>query len=225
MTSGASGSWKSNEFSANCGHASSWRKGHVIFSQGDPADALFYIEKGRVQLTTVSSQAKEAVIGLLGAGDFFGESVLAGQSTRIATAVALSDSVIVRMERESFRRLLRCDVAFTEKFLAYLLARYVRVQADLIDQMFNSSEKRLARVLLLLSNYGNNGSALSRIDKISQHTLAEMIGTTRSRVSLFMNQFRQRGFINYDDEHIEVRSSLLKVFLQDGVSPSKHRND
>jgi CRP-like cAMP-binding protein len=196
----------------------------MIFSQGDSADAIFYIEKGKVKLTTVSPQAKEAVIGLLGTGDFFGESVLAGQSIRIATAVAMTDASIVRIEREAFRRLLHDNTAFAEKFLTYLLARYIRIQADLIDQMFNSSEKRLARVLLLLSNYGRKRDAPSRIDKISQHTLAEMIGTTRSRVSVFMNKFRKRGFIDYGDDHIEVRSSLMKVFLEDDAKPPKRRH-
>jgi CRP-like cAMP-binding protein len=137
----------------------------------------------------------------------------------------MTDSLIVRIEKDAFGRLLNNNPAFTEKFLAYLLARYIRVQADLIDQLFNSSEKRLARVLLLLSNYGNDGRTPSRIDKISQHTLAEMIGTTRSRVSVFMNKFRKRGYIDYDDEHIEVRSSLLTVFLQDDVSPLKRRRN
>jgi CRP-like cAMP-binding protein len=213
MAAKEDGPWRSEEFLASEGRPTLWRNGRVIFSQGDSADALLYIEKGKVKLTTVSPQAKEAVIGLLGPGDFFGEGFLAGQSARIATAVAMADSSIVRIERDAFARLLRNPV-FTEKFLEHLLVRYIRVQADLIDQLFNSSEKRLARVLLLLSNYGDEGRPQSRIEKISQHTLAEMIGTTRSRVSVFMNKFRQRGFIDYDDEHIEVRSSLLKVFLE-----------
>jgi len=217
----ASGSWNSKGFLASGGRATLCRKGRVIFSQGDSADAAFYIEKGKVKLTTVSAQAKEAVLGLLGSGDFFGETFLAGQLTRISTAVAMTDSSIVRIEKDAFVRLLRINPAFTEKFLAHLLARYIRVQADLIDQLLNSSEKRLARVLLLLSNYGGTGPPQSRIEKISQHTLAEMIGTTRSRVSVFMNKFRQRGFIDYDDDHIDVRSSLLQVFLQDDARPSK----
>jgi CRP/FNR family transcriptional regulator, cyclic AMP receptor protein len=221
MATEASGSWKSKDFLASEGREFLFRKGRVIFSQGDFADALFYIERGKVKLTTVSQQAKEALLGLFDAGDFFGEGFLAGESTRIATAVAIADSSIVRIEKDALVRLLRSNPAFTEKFLEYLLARSTRIQADLIDQLFNSSEKRLARVLLLLSNYGSDGRPLSRIDKISQHTLAEMIGTTRSRVSVFMNKFRQRGFINYDDKHIEVRSSLLKVFLQDDMSSSK----
>lgn len=155
------------------------------------------------------------MIGLLGAGDFFGENCLAGQSTRIATAEAMANSSIIRMERGAFMRALRNDPAFTERFVTHLLARIIRVEADLIDQLFNSSEKRLARVLLLLCNFGKKERPQPRIDQISQHTLAEMIGTTRSRVSVFMNKFRRQGFIDYDDEYIEVHSSLSNALLQD----------
>jgi CRP/FNR family transcriptional regulator, cyclic AMP receptor protein len=221
MADEASESWNSKELLASGGQTTLWRKGRVIFLQGTSADSTFYIEKGKVKLTTVSAQAKEAVLGLFGSGDFFGDAFLAGQMTRISTAVAMADSSIVRIEKEAFVCLLRTNPAFTEKFLAHLLARYIRMEADLIDQLFNSSEKRLARVLLLLSNYGGAGPPQSRIDKISQHTLAEMIGTTRSHVSVFMNKFRQRGFIDYDDGHIDVHSSLLQAFLQDDVHPSK----
>ncbi|MGE5538661.1 MAG: Crp/Fnr family transcriptional regulator [Gemmatimonas sp.] len=191
----------------------------MIFSQGDPAHMLFYIQKGKVKLTTVSAQAKEAVIGILSAGDFFGESCLAGQGSRIATAVAMTESRIVAIERTAFMRALHKDSALAERFMLHLLSRSIRVESDLIDQLFNSSEKRLARVLLLLSNFGKEGSREPRIDNISQHTLAEMIGTTRSRVSVFMNKFRRQGFIAYDDHHIEVRSSLLNVLLDDGAPP------
>lgn len=211
-----SGYWKSKGIITG-GYASLWRNGQVVFSQGDFADALFYIRKGKVKLTTVSARAKEAVIGFLGAGEFFGEACLAGQSTRIATAVAIADSSLVRIERGAFLRMLRDDSAFSEMFVTYLLARNMRVEADLIDQLFNSSEKRLARVLLLLT-FGNEECPQPRIDRISQNTLADMIGTTRSRVSFFMNKFRREGLIDYDEEHIEVHRSLLNALLQDAVT-------
>lgn len=217
MAVGRTAYWKSRGFLASEGHASLWRNGQVIFAQGDHADALFYIRKGRVKLTTVSAQAKEAVIGLLGAGDFFGEACLVGQSTRIATAMAMGDASIVHMERSTFIRMLRDDPSFTETFLMYLLARNIRFEADLIDQLFNSSEKRLARVLLLLT-FDDDDRPQPKIDRISQHTLADMIGTTRSRVSFFMNKFRRQGLIDYDDEHIEVHRSLLNALLQDAVT-------
>jgi CRP-like cAMP-binding protein len=223
MAAGGNGYWKSKGFVAE-GSASLWRSGQVIYSQGDFADTLFYIKKGKVKITTVSAQAKEAVLGLLGAGDFFGEACLAGQSTRIATAVAIADSSIVRIERSAFIRLLRNDPTFTETFLAYLLARNIRVEADLIDQLFNSSEKRLARALLLLT-FGNEDSPQPRIDRINQHILADMIGTTRSRVSFFMNKFRRQGLIDYDDEHIEVHRSLLNALLQDAITELTRPSD
>jgi CRP/FNR family transcriptional regulator, cyclic AMP receptor protein len=227
MAAGGNGYWKSKGFVAE-GSASLWRSGQVIYSQGDFADTLFYIKKGKVKLTTVSAQAKEAVLGLLGAGDFFGEACLAGQSARIATAVTLADSAVVRIERAAFLRMLRDDPAFSEMFVTYLLARNIRSEADLIDQLFNSSEKRLARVLLLLT-FGNEDCPQSRIDNISQNTLADMIGTTRSRVSFFMNKFRRQGLIDYDDEHIEVHRSLLNALLQDTVTeltrPAEHQRN
>jgi CRP/FNR family cyclic AMP-dependent transcriptional regulator len=190
------------------------REGQVIFSQGDPADALFYLQKGKVKVTTLSSHGKEAVVAILGAGDFFGEGCLAGQPLRISTVAALVDSSIVRLQKAAVIRVLHDEPAFSELFMAYLLARNIRMEADLIDQLFNSSEKRLARLLLLLANFGKDGKPQPVVAKISQETLAEMIGTTRSRVSSFMNKFRRLGFIEYNG-HLEVHSSLLSVVLHD----------
>ncbi len=184
-----------------------------IFRQGDPADSLFYIQKGRVKLGVVSNRGKEAVVAILGAGDFLGEGCLAGQTKQMATATPLSECTVVRIAKAATVRALRADSAFSEKFLAYLLIRNIRIQEDLVDQLFNSSEKRLARVLLLLANYGNEKPDLT-IAKISQETLAEMVGTTRSRVSYFMNKFRKLGFIKYNGK-LEVHSSLLSVVLPD----------
>lgn len=189
-------------------------EGEIIFSQGDPANALFYIQTGKVKITTLSSHGKEAVVAILSGGDFFGEGCLAGQPLRISTAVAIADSSIARLDKAAVARVVRDEPAFSEMFMAYLLARNIRIEADLIDQLFNSSEKRLARLLLLLANFGQEGRPQPVIAKISQETLAEMIGTTRSRVSFFMNKFRRLGFINYNG-HIEVHSSLLSVVLHD----------
>lgn len=185
-----------------------------VFSQGEPADSVFYIQEGRVKLTVVSRQGKEAVIAILGAGDFFGEGCLAGQQTRMASAAAMSESSIVRLEKAALIRVLREDAPFAEKFLMHVLSRNIRFEADLVDQLFNSSEKRLARVLLLLANFGKAGEPQAVIPKISQETLAEIIGTTRSRVSFFMNRFRKLGFIDYNGG-LEVHSSLLNVVLHD----------
>ena len=190
------------------------RAGQVVFAQGDPADALFYIQKGRVKVTTISSQGKEAVVAILGLGEFFGEGCLAGQPLRISTVVAMGDALIARLDKAAVIRLLHEEPAFSELFMAHLLARHVRMEADLIDQLFNSSEKRLARLLLLLANFGKEGAPQPVAAKISQETLAEMIGTTRSRVSFFMNRFRRLGFISYNG-HLEVHSSLLSVVLHD----------
>jgi CRP/FNR family transcriptional regulator, cyclic AMP receptor protein len=190
------------------------REGQVIFSQGDPADAVFYIQAGKVKVTTISSHGKEAVVAILGPGDFFGEGCLAGQPLRISTTTAIADTSIARLDKKAVIRVLHDAPAFSEVFMAYLLARNVRIEADLIDQLFNSSEKRLARLLLLLANFGKEGSPQPIIAKISQETLAEMIGTTRSRVSFFMNKFRRLGFIEYNG-HLEVHSSLLSVVLHD----------
>jgi CRP/FNR family cyclic AMP-dependent transcriptional regulator len=191
-----------------------YRKGQVVFSQGDAGDAVFYIQKGKAKLTVVSEQGREAVIAILGTDDFFGEGCLAGQPKRIATVTAMADSVIVRLEKSAIIRVLHEEPAFSEKFIAHLLGRSIRVEADLVDQLFNSSEKRLARLLLLLANFGKEEAPEPVIPKISQETLAEMIGTTRSRVSFFMNKFRKLGFIHYNGG-IEVHSSLLNVVLHD----------
>jgi len=185
-----------------------------IFAQGEPANAVFYIQTGRVKLTVVSRQGKEAVIAILGAGDFFGEGCLAGQQTRMASAAAMSQCSILRLEKAALIRVLRHQPAFSEMFLMHLLSRNIRFEADLVDQLFNSSEKRLARVLLLLANFGKRGEPQTVIPKISQETLAEIIGTTRSRVSFFMNRFRKMGFIDYNGK-LEVHSSLLNVVLHD----------
>jgi CRP/FNR family cyclic AMP-dependent transcriptional regulator len=191
-----------------------YAKDQTVFRQGDPADAVYYIQKGKVKLTVVSEQGKEAVVAILGTNEFFGETCLAGQSQRIATVRSLSDSVILRLEKAAVVRVIHEEPAFAETFIAHLLTRSIRVEADLIDQLFNSSEKRLARLLLLLANFGKDGKPEPIIAKISQETLAEMIGTTRSRVSFFMNKFRKLGLINYNG-HIEVNSSLLNVVLHD----------
>jgi len=193
---------------------SAYDKSQVVFAQGDPANAIFYLQKGRVKLTVVSHHGKEAVVAILGPGDFFGEGCLARQALRISTATAMDESSIMRLEKARMIRLLHEEPAFSEVFVAHLLSRSIRVEEDLVDQLFNSSEKRLARVLLLLANFGKEGQPEPVIAKISQETLAEMIGTTRSRVSFFMNKFRRLGFIDYKD-NLEVHSSLLNVVLHD----------
>jgi CRP/FNR family transcriptional regulator, cyclic AMP receptor protein len=191
-----------------------FHKDQIVFSQGDPADAVFYIQKGKVKITVVSEQGKEAVVSMLGTNEFFGEGCLASQVLRIATVAAMTESVIVRLEKAAIVRVIHMEPAFSEMFIAHLLSRAIRVEADLVDQLFNSSEKRLARLLLLLANFGKESKPEPLITKISQETLAEMIGTTRSRVSFFMNKFRKLGFIDYNG-HIEVHSSLLNVILHD----------
>jgi len=191
-----------------------YSKSQMVFSQGDPANAVFYIQKGKVKLTVVSNVGKEAVIALLGAGDFLGEGCLAGQPLRMATATAISSCSIVRLEKEAMIRVLHEEPAFSEMFLSYVLSRNMRIEEDLVDQLFNSSERRLARVLLLLSHFGKEGKPEPVIAKISQETLAEMIGTTRSRVSFFMNKFRKMGFIEYNGG-LHVHSSLLNIVLHD----------
>ena len=189
-------------------------KSEIIFAQGDPADAVFQIRRGKVKLTVSSQAGKEAVISLLGAGDYFGEACLAGQPIRLATARALADCSVVRLPKAHMTHLLREDRTFSEEFLAYALGRIIRIEEDLIDQLFNSSEKRLARLLLLLANFGKESEPEPVIPRVSQETLAEMIGTTRSRVSFFMNRFRKLGFIEYAGD-IKVHSSLLSVLLND----------
>jgi CRP-like cAMP-binding protein len=191
-----------------------YRKGEVVFSQGEPADAVFIIQRGKAKITVVSEQGKEAVIALLGTNDFFGEGCLAGQNQRIATVTSMTDAVIARLEKAAVVGVIHREPAFAELFIAHLLARSIRVEADLVDQLFNSSEKRLARLLLLLANFGTEGEPQPMIAKISQETLAEMIGTTRSRVSFFMNKFRKLGFIDYNGG-IEVHRSLLNAVLHD----------
>ena len=190
-------------------------KGEVVFSQGDQADAIFQIQKGKLKLTVVSSQGKEAVIALLTGGDFFGEGCLAGQIKRMCTATAMTDSVTVRLEKPEMVRVLHDEPAFAELFLHYLLSRNIRIEEDLVDQLFNSSEKRLARVLLLLANFGKAGKAEPVVAKMSQEMLAEIVGTTRARVNFFMNKFRKLGFIDYDGGGLRVHSSLLHVVLHD----------
>lgn len=191
-------------------------KGDALFRQGDPADAVFFLQNGKVKISVVSGQGKEAVVAMLGAEDFFGEGCLAGQTTRISSATTMTNCVVTRLEKSAITRALLEEPAFAERFISYLLGRSIRVEADLIDQLFNSSEKRLARLLLLLANFGKEGKPEEIITKISQETLAEMIGTTRSRVSFFMNKFRKLGFIDYNGG-IRVHSSLLNVVLHDQI--------
>ena len=200
---------------ANGGRAISYyRKDQIVFTQGAPADSVFYIQSGKVKKTVVSEQGKEAVVALLGTGDFFGEGCLTGQPLRLATVSAVTECVIARITKADITRVIHEEPAFAELFIAHLLARNSRVEEDLVDQLFNSSEKRLARTLLLLANFGKEGRPEPIIAKISQETLAEMIGTTRSRVSFFMNRFRKLGLIDYNGQ-IEVHSSLLDVVLHE----------
>jgi CRP-like cAMP-binding protein len=191
-----------------------WSKGATVFAQGDEAGALFYIEGGRVKITAVSALGKEAVVAILSAGDFFGEGCMAGQPLRISSARTLVASSILRLDKAAVIRALHTQPAFSETFIGYLLARNIRIESDLIDQLFNSSEKRLARLLLLLANFGQEGRPQAIATPISQETLADMIGTTRARVSFFMNRFRRLGFIDYNGK-LEVHSSLLSVVLLD----------
>ena len=191
-----------------------YSNGQTVFSQGDPANAVFYIQKGKVKLTVTSNAGKEAVIAVLSPSDFLGEGCLRAQPLRMATATAISDCSIIRLEKAAMIRVLHDEPAFSEMFVSYLLSRNMRIEEDLVDQLFNSSEKRLARVLLLLANFGKEGKPEPAIAKISQETLAEMIGTTRSRVSFFMNKFRKMGFIDYNGG-LHVHSSLLNVVLHD----------
>ena len=191
-----------------------YSKDQKIFSQGEPADAVFYVQKGKVKLTVISNAGKEAVIAILNTGDFLGEGCLAAQPKRMATAIAISSCSIVRLEKAAMVHALHDEPAFSEMFVSYLLSRNMRIEEDLVDQLFNSSEKRLARVLLLLSRFGKEGKPEPVVAKISQETLAEMIGTTRSRVSFFMNKFRKMGFIEYNGG-LHVHSSLLNIVLHD----------
>jgi CRP/FNR family cyclic AMP-dependent transcriptional regulator len=193
-------------------------KKQSIFTQGDVADAVFYIQKGKVRLTVVSKTGKEATIGILNVGSFFGEGALAGQVRRMGSAAAMTDCELLRVDKKAMMDALHREHAFSDLFVAYLLARNIRYEEDLVDQLFNSSEKRLARVLLMLARFGKEGAPESVVPKISQETLAEMVGTTRSRVSFFMNRFRKLGFIHYaggEDGGLQVHSSLLNVVLHD----------
>ena len=185
-----------------------------IFTQGEPADAIYYLQKGKVKLSVVSKQGKEAIIGLLAPGDFFGEGCIAEQPLRMATALALTECSVVRIEKKAMMQVLHQQHAMSDIFVAYLLARNIRYEEDLVDQLFNSSEKRLARILLLLARFGKEGKPERVVPAITQETLAEMVGTTRSRVNFFLNRFRKMGFIKYNGE-MEIHSSLLSVVLHD----------
>ena len=191
-----------------------YRANERVFVQGETANAIFYIKKGEIKLTVLSKQGKEAVVAILRGGDFFGEGCLAGQPLRMASAVAMSECSVMKVEKAVVLRLLHEEPSFAELFMAHLLSRNIKIEEDLVDQLFNSSEKRLARVLLLLANFGKEGSPQTVIPKISQETLAEIIGTTRSRVSFFMNRFRKLGFVHYNGG-LEVHSSLLNIVLHD----------
>jgi len=191
-------------------------KKQPIFVQGDPSDAVFYIQKGKVKLTVVAKTGKEATIGILNEGDFFGEGCLTGQPIRLCSATAMTDCSVMRIDKKSMMGVLHREHAFSDMFVAYLLTRNIRYEEDLVDQLFNSSEKRLARILLLLAHFGKEGVHETPIPKVNQEMLAEMIGTTRSRVSFFMNRFRKLGFIDYHaGAALQVHSSLLNIVLRD----------
>lgn len=191
-----------------------YRKDEIIFYQGSPADAVFYVQKGKIKIVVASKQGKEAVVGIFGSGEFFGEGCLIGQPLRLATAKAMGDSEVMRVDKKEMSRILQAEPTFAEMFMAHLLIRNTRIEEDLVDQLFNSSEKRLARTLLILANFGKEGKPQPITTMISQETLAEIIGTTRPRVSYFMNKSRKLGFIDYNG-HLEVHSSLLSVLLAD----------
>ena len=189
-------------------------RGKIVFSQGQPSDAVMYIQKGGIKISVLSRTGKEAVVAMLGPGDFFGEGALTGQPIRLGTATATTAATVVVIEKAAMLDLLRDEPTFAERFISYMLERNLRVEADLVDHLFNSSEKRLARTLLLLVRYGDQEGPEQRIPKISQETLAEMVGTTRSRVNFFMNKFRDLGFIEYNGD-LKVNTSLLSVVLHD----------
>jgi CRP/FNR family transcriptional regulator, cyclic AMP receptor protein len=190
-------------------------KKQIVFTQGDAADAVFYIQEGKVRLTVLSKIGKEATLGILSEGEFFGEGGLAGQPLRMGSATAMTNCELLRIDKKAMSLALHREHAFSDLFVAYLLTRNIRYEEDLVDQLFNSSEKRLARILLLLAHFGKDGVPESVIPKISQETLAEMIGTTRSRVSFFMNRFRKLGFVDYGESGLQVHSSLLNIVLHD----------
>jgi len=192
-----------------------FRKKETVFAQGYAADAVFYIQAGKIRLTVVSKIGKEATLGILGEGQFFGEGSLAGQTLRMGSATAMTDCELLRIEKKAMMLALHREHTFSDLFVTYLLARNIRYEEDLVDQLFNSSEKRLARLLLLLAHFGKEGAPETVIPKISQETLADMIGTTRSRVSFFMNRFRELGFLDYGESGLKVHSSLLNIVLHD----------
>jgi len=191
-----------------------YSKGKVVFAQGQPSDAVMYVQKGSIKISVLSRNGKEAVVAMLGRGDFFGEGALTGQSIRIGTATATAPTTVLIIDKTTMQGLLRDEPTFSERFISYMLSRNIRIEADLVDHLFNSSEKRLARALLLLARYGDQAGPERRIPKISQETLAEMVGTTRSRVNFFMNKFRDLGFIEYNGE-LTINTSLLNVVLHD----------
>jgi CRP/FNR family transcriptional regulator, cyclic AMP receptor protein len=191
-----------------------YNDGQIIFAQGGPGHAVFYVQRGKVKLTVISHQGKEAVVAMLGPGDFFGEGCLVGENTRVATATAMGECAVLEIARDAMTNILRQEHAISELFLKYLLTRNIRITEDLVDQLFNSSEKRLARVLLLLSRFGKDESSDAIVPKITHETLAEMVGTTRARITFFMNKFRKLGLIDYNGE-VRVHSSLLHVVLHD----------
>jgi len=192
----------------------SYPKGKIVFSQGQPSDTVFYVQKGEIKISVLSRGGKEAVVAMLGPDDFFGEGALTGQSSRIGTATATMPTTVLVIEKGAMLRLLHDEPTFSDRFISYMLVRNLRIEADLVDHLFNSSEKRLARTLLLLARYGDQAGAERKIPKISQETLAEMIGTTRSRVNFFMNKFRDLGFIEYNGD-LKINISLLSVVLHD----------
>jgi CRP/FNR family cyclic AMP-dependent transcriptional regulator len=200
--------------SADLGKVRKFRRKETVFVQGDPAQNVMYIQEGGVKLTVVSATGKEAVVAMLGPGDFFGEGCLAGQSVCIATATTVAPTTVLVIEKSEMSRLLHGEHGFSDRFIAYMLARNIRVEADLVDQLFNSTEKRLARALLLLARYGKPGNPQKVLPKVSQEMLAEIIGTTRSRVNFFMNKFRKLGFIKYNGE-IQIDNSLMSLVLHD----------
>lgn len=190
-------------------------KKQTIFTQGDAADAVFYIQKGKVRLTVVSKIGKEATLGILSEGEFFGEGSLAGQALRMGSATAMTDCELLRIDKKEMMLALHREHEFSDMFVAYLLARNIRYEEDLVDQLFDSSEKRLARILLLLAHFGKDGAPETVIPKVSQETLADMVGTTRSRVRFFMNRFRKLGFLDNSGSGLQIHSSLLNVVLHD----------
>ena len=192
-----------------------FERNQTIFAQGDPTDAVYYIQSGKIKLSVVSKTGREATIGVLAAGSFFGEGGLAGQALHMGSATAMTDCVVLRIDKKAMMEALHREHAFSDLFVAYLLARNIRFEEDLVDQLFNSSEKRLARILLLLAHFGKEGCPEAVVPKISQESLAEMVGTTRSRVSFFMNRFRKMGFVDYNGDGLRVHSSLLNIVLHD----------